>query len=159
MQVTDSPQSVSRWKRDGVWPAAVLTAILSLVTIMSGQPAGWEPLFPLIFAVVLFLPVFAVPSRAGTAGVILMGLVAGIAGFASHLSAFIAGWLNTPPSEAGGNAMLSLLVVYTVSGVLFVGRAAVALLRDRPPTSAWSHLAPSTLCIATMQAAWIIRFW
>lgn len=81
--------------------------------------------------------------------VLLVGLVAGIAGFMSHFAAIITGSLNNPASEAVGNAMLSLWAVYTVSGVLFVGRAAASILRHASAKPAWFYLATSTVCIAT----------
>jgi hypothetical protein len=126
---------------------------------LSGRPAGWEPIFPLIFAVVLFAPITAEPDRTGNALVLLVGLLTGVAGFGSHFAAIIKWSLNYPPSDSVADAMLALLVTYTVSGALFVGRGAAALLRNESERAAWLYLATATICIVTVQTAWIIRLW
>ena len=160
MQVIDSRQLVRRGSRHELLGASALTVALSLVTIVSGRPAGWEPIFPFIFAVVLFAPVLAAPNRAGNAGLVLVGLVAGTGGLGSFFAMAIRGlFVDAPSSEAGRRAMLGLLAVYTVAGLLFVGRAAISFLRNRPTTSVWFYLATSTACILAVQIAWIVRSW
>ena len=159
MQATVSSWLARQWSRNEFRAALALTLALSLVTILSGRPAGWEPIFPLIFAVVLFAPVVATPKRVGDLSLLLVGLIVGVAGFGSHIAAFITWSLNSPASDAVADAMLVLLGIYTISGFLFVGRAIVALFRSESSRAIWFFLATATVCIATVQAAWIIRLW
>lgn len=159
MQATVGPWLARQWSQNGFRVALALTLALSLVTILSGRPAGWEPIFPLIFAVVLFAPVVATPNRAGGLSLLLVGLVSGVGGFGSHIAAFIKWSLNSPASDTVADAMLVLLAIYTISGSLFVGRATVALLRNESSRSIWFFLTAATVCIATVQTAWIIRLW
>lgn len=159
MQATVSPWLARQWSRPGFRAALVLTLTLSFVTMLSGRPAGWESIFPSIFAIVLFAPVCANQDRADDLSLLLIGLVVGVAGFGSHIAAVLKWSLNSPASDAVTEAMLALMATYTISGILFVGRAIVALVRNESSRAIWFFLTTATVCIASVQAAWIIRLW